>query len=259
MQHVITKEAPPTYFKTDRFTSSFQGIVDSYGMARYRELNAGVFTLISFPFLFGIMFGDVGHGVLLTVYGALLIAFEERLSRGKLNELVAMTFGGRYLILLMGIFSIYCGFIYNEAFAIPMTVAGSSRWVCGEAEQLDVRNPGCTSATTTGLEPGGNFPYPFGFDPVWHGTKTELTFTNSVKMKMAILLGVLQMDLGIVCSLFNHLYWRDFLSIIAEFIPQMVFLNSLFGYLCFLVVFKWVNAPVLETRWLRLYQEAGLD
>ena len=44
MQPKMTKEAPPTYFKTDRFTSSFQGIVDSYGMARYREVRvvAGV-------------------------------------------------------------------------------------------------------------------------------------------------------------------------------------------------------------------------
>lgn len=61
--------------------------------------------------------------------------------------------------------------------------------------------------------------------------------------------GVLHMNLGIVCSLWNHLYWRDFLSIIAEFIPQMIFLNSIFGYLCFLIMYKWLSIPALADRY----------
>jgi V-type H+-transporting ATPase subunit a len=38
---VKTRETPPTYFRTDDFTAGFQSIVDSYGMARYKEFNPG--------------------------------------------------------------------------------------------------------------------------------------------------------------------------------------------------------------------------
>lgn len=55
--------------------------------------------------------------------------------------------------------------------------------------------------------------YPFGLDPVWHGSRSELPFLNSLKMKMSILLGVAQMNLGIMMSFCNATFFRSCVDI----------------------------------------------
>lgn len=42
-----------------------------------------------------------------------------------------------------------------------------------------------------------------------------------MKMKMSIVLGVIHMNLGILMSLFNNQFFRDRLSTVTEFIPQV--------------------------------------
>lgn len=41
-----------------------------------------------------------------------------------------MTFGGRYVIIMMALFSIYTGLIYNEFFSVPFELFGSSAYAC---------------------------------------------------------------------------------------------------------------------------------
>ena len=55
--------------------------------------------------------------------------------------------------------------------------------------------------------------YPFGVDPKWHGTRNELPFLNSLKMKMSILLGVAQMNLGIILRYYNAKYFGNDINI----------------------------------------------
>jgi V-type H+-transporting ATPase subunit a len=64
---------PPTYIKSNDFTFAFQEIVNTYGIPMYKEVNPAVFAIVSFPFLFGVMFGDLGHGTLLFVTGLCLV------------------------------------------------------------------------------------------------------------------------------------------------------------------------------------------
>ncbi|KAL7616971.1 hypothetical protein Lser_V15G01908 [Lactuca serriola] len=237
-------ESPPTYIRTNRFTHAYQEIIDAYGVAKYQEANPTVFTVITFPFLFAVMFGDWGHGICL-LFGALfLITHEKKLTSQKLGSFMEMLFGGRYVLLLMSIFSIYCGLIYNEFFSVPFHIFGASAYKC--------RDTSCSDAYTTGLIKYGDT-YPFGVDPSWRGSRSELPFLNSLKMKMSILFGVTQMNLGILLSYFNSVFFNNSLDIRYQFIPQMIFLNSLFGYLSLLIIIKWCIGSKADLYHVMIY------
>jgi V-type H+-transporting ATPase subunit a len=76
------------------------------------------------------MFGDWGHGLCLLLGALYLLARERKLSTQKLGSFMEMLFGGRYVILLMALFSIYCGLIYNEFFSVPFHIFGGSAYKC---------------------------------------------------------------------------------------------------------------------------------
>ncbi|XP_030503591.2 V-type proton ATPase subunit a1 [Cannabis sativa] len=237
-------ESPPTYFRTNKFTNAFQEIVDAYGVAKYQEANPAVYTVITFPFLFAVMFGDWGHGICLLLGALVLIARESTLSTQKLGSFMEMLFGGRYVLLLMSLFSIYCGLIYNEFFSVPFHIFGGSAYHC--------RDTSCSDATTAGLVKFRE-PYPFGVDPSWRGSRTELPFLNSLKMKMSILLGVSQMNLGIIISYFNARFFSSSIDIRYQFVPQLIFLNSLFGYLSLLIIIKWCTGSQADLYHVMIY------
>lgn len=237
-------ESPPTFFRTNRFTSAFQEIVDAYGVARYQEANPAVYTVVTFPFLFAVMFGDWGHGICLLLGALVLIAQERKLTGQKLGSFMEMLFGGRYVLLLMSLFSIYCGLIYNEFFSVPFNIFGESAYKC--------RDTSCSDARSVGLIKYQD-PYPFGVDPSWRGSRSELPFLNSLKMKMSILLGVVQMNLGIILSYFNARFFKSTLDIRFQFVPQVIFLNSLFGYLSLLIIIKWCTGSQADLYHVMIY------
>lgn len=95
---------PPTHFKLNEFTSPFQEVVSTYGVPMYKEINPAYFTIITFPFLFGIMFGDVGHGSFILIIGIILCMWNNTL---KHNAQFKTFLDIRYMILLMGVFSTF--------------------------------------------------------------------------------------------------------------------------------------------------------
>eukprot|EP00824_Muranothrix_gubernata_P005823 TRINITY_DN175_c0_g1_i1.p1 TRINITY_DN175_c0_g1~~TRINITY_DN175_c0_g1_i1.p1 ORF type:complete len:838 (+),score=142.13 TRINITY_DN175_c0_g1_i1:2-2515(+) len=225
---------PPTYFRKSEFVDAFQGIVDTYGTPKYREANPGLFTIVTFPFLFGVMFGDACHGLILLGIGVVLCWKKDEIEKGQ--GILAGLLGARWLLLLMGFFATFNGFIYNDFAAVPMNFGNSCYYWEDNTTIALIRRPNCI--------------YAFGMDPVWNMSSNSLAFLNSFKMKLAVILGVSQMALGVFMKCLNSIEfgkWEDF---VFEFVPQMLFLLGYFGYMDAMIFVKWLK------NWEDVDQEA---
>lgn len=175
------------------------------------------------------MFGDLGHATIVVVTAVAMILAERRMAKADLGEIIGTFFYGRYIILLMGLFSIFTGLIYNDVFSKGMHLFETG-WAWPSHEPI---GGGSVTATATGHT------YVFGIDPTWHGAENSLVFINSYKMKMSIILGVIHMTFAICLQVPNHLFFNHPSGVWAEWIPQMIFLHSIFGYLVVMIIAKW--------------------
>uniref|UniRef100_H2ZFW2 V-type proton ATPase subunit a n=1 Tax=Ciona savignyi TaxID=51511 RepID=H2ZFW2_CIOSA len=252
MQQMQTKENPPTYNQTDKFTSGFQAIIDAFGVSNYREVNPAPFTIITFPFLFAVMFGDMGHGLLMFLFALYLVLKENRYMKHKPeDEIFKMMFDGRYLILLMGLFSIYTGFLYNECFSRSINIFGTS-WNVRAMNFTDNDVFLATNPVVT-LDPNKpgvfrGYPYFYGIDPIWQSAENKITVQNSYKMKNAVLMGFAQMIFGLSLAFCNRRHFKDKLTLYCELLPQLLFLCALIGYLCMCILYKWSVWTVAQSN-----------
>merc|ERR1712203_111871 len=228
---------PPTYIKTNEYTETFQEIINTYGIPGYQEANPALLTVVTFPFIFGMMYGDVGHGGLLLLTGIFLVMKGEQFRFTQ-----PAIFGARYLVLSLGIFATFAGFMYNDFFSIGLPIF-SSRW-----EDLDGDGEFTPKAGFDDTNSGDGYgPYPFGLDWAWVGASNELLYVNSLKMKLSVLFGVAQMIVGLVLRWSNAIYEKNMTDFIFECIPMMVFMLCFFGWMDVMILYKWThpidNAP----------------
>ncbi|XP_010774959.1 V-type proton ATPase 116 kDa subunit a isoform 2 [Notothenia coriiceps] len=253
VNRIPTNDAPPTLIRTNKFTSGFQNIVDAYGVGNYREVNPAPFTIITFPFLFAVMFGDLGHGAIMALFALWMVLYENnRKLKNTRNEIWNTFFEGRYIILMMGLFSIYTGLIYNDCFSKSLNIFGSgwsvkAMFTEGVWKTADIRGNRFLTLdpNVTGVFTG---PYPLGIDPIWNLASNRLTFLNSYKMKMSVILGIIHMSFGVILSTYNHLHFKKKYNLYLVFLPELLFLLCLFGYLAFMIIYKWLVFTAKDSR-----------
>lgn len=104
------KDRPPSRIKLPKIASPVSLLTHKlYGFPNIKEIDPTVITSFLFPLMFGMMFGDMGHGVIVAIFGAFLLLR----TKGSLRDL-----GG--ILLYSGIFATIFGYLYGAAFFVEL-------------------------------------------------------------------------------------------------------------------------------------------
>lgn len=101
-EHESVTTKTPTKLKNIKLFKPFEMFIKMYGTPNYNEVDPTSFIAITYSLIFGIMFGDIGQGLVLAIGGFLLYKW-------KKMSLAA-------IIACAGVFSTIFGFAYGSVF-----------------------------------------------------------------------------------------------------------------------------------------------
>lgn len=104
---------PPTKLKNPKFFKPFEMFIRMYGLPSHDEFDPTIFVALTYTFIFGAMFGDVGQGLCLFIGGGLLYITK------KIN------LAG--IISIAGVFSTFFGFMFGSIFGFEDIL--EARWL----------------------------------------------------------------------------------------------------------------------------------
>lgn len=110
-KQIEEEQDPPTSLNNNRFVKPFEELTKLYGFPHYNEIDPTPLMAITFPILFGLMFGDMGHGLILLV-GGLTMFFLIKKNQGIRNVC--------WITATCGIAAIVAGALYGEFFGKPI-------------------------------------------------------------------------------------------------------------------------------------------
>lgn len=186
----------PSLLNNPRIIKPFESVVKMYGHPLYNDIDPTLITAIIFPILFGLMFPDMGHGLLLLLLGLALTRFTG-LGKG-IKEMGV-------IIVLCGLCSVIAGALFGEFFGFSEY---ASHLVAGSV--------------------GMHLPHRLVFEPLWFEPIPNLEFMFVLTM----LIGAAHMGLGLVFNVVNNFSNKK----IFEGISGVAKIWCLFGSLYFLLV-----------------------
>ncbi|NHI90977.1 MAG: hypothetical protein EAX96_00655 [Candidatus Lokiarchaeota archaeon] len=183
-------ELPPTLIERASIWKPFEAITSQYGTPNYYELDPTKLVAFIFPMLFGLMFGDIGQGIVIMIVGLVL----DR----KLHRSITKIF------FWCGLASFGGGFLYGEFFGFSFQELG---WYPSLPPILSL------------------FPYVLTFLPVYDATGHSLMETNFLLLiKFSLLIGTLQLLLGYSLQFINNYKKKSYSEMLGVSFPTILFI-----------------------------------
>lgn len=124
--------SPPVALKNKKIFKPFEFFVDMYGLPSYDEVDPTPFVAITYVLLFGIMFGDLGQGICVSIVGWLMWKFK-KMKLGK-------------ALIPCGISSAIFGTVFGSVFGFEHALDPFYRNVFGLDEKpIEVMEPNTTN------------------------------------------------------------------------------------------------------------------
>ncbi|MFQ5819415.1 MAG: V-type ATP synthase subunit I [Candidatus Heimdallarchaeota archaeon] len=119
----LPEEAYPTQLENGALVKPLAELTKSFGAPGYHELDPSWIMALAFPIMFGVMFADIGHGLLLLLMGLAGIIANKRsgipvVQEGMMDELKTYFKKGGWLLFFCGLSSIVFGFVFGSFFGI---------------------------------------------------------------------------------------------------------------------------------------------
>ncbi len=113
-------QTPPTLVRVPGWSTPLQSVIDNFGIPSYNETNPLVFMILTFPLIYGLMFGDFGEGPLFLALGLFLLWLKKR--KVKIFEIGQLFVNGAELIVMLGIGITIFGFLFGDFFGFESQV-----------------------------------------------------------------------------------------------------------------------------------------
>jgi len=108
IQRSHTRQNIPVALAAPGLLDTFQPLVTTYAQPRYDEIDPTILIALTFPLIYGAMFGDVGHGLILALLGWLIHS-------RKIHALRSMANLGAIIMACGGMATVF-GFLYGSVF-----------------------------------------------------------------------------------------------------------------------------------------------
>src|SRR6266487_5865568 len=108
------RQTPPTLVRVPGWTKPLQSVIDNFGIPSYHETNPLVFMILTFPLIYGLMFGDFGEGPIFLALGLFLLYLKRK--KVKIFEIGQLFVNGAELIVMLGVGITIFGFVFGDFF-----------------------------------------------------------------------------------------------------------------------------------------------